>query len=121
MQQPTLEIGKQAEQLACRHLERHGLRLLAQNFRSRYGELDLIMRDGDTTVFIEVRSRQQDNLVDSLESIDRRKQRKLIRTAQFYLLSTPSLANRPARFDVVAITQQGITSQVDWIKDAFQT
>ena len=117
----TLDIGHQAEQLACRHLQAQGLHLLAQNYRTRFGEIDLIMRDGATTVFIEVRSRRQDNLVASLESVDSRKQRKIIRSAQAYLQVTPSLADQPARFDVVAITQQLRTSQIDWIKVAFQT
>jgi putative endonuclease len=121
MQVTTLDIGKQAEQLACHHLEQQGLRLLTTNYRSRYGEIDLIMRDRDTIVFVEVRSRKQGNLVDSLASIDRHKQRKLIRTAQFYLLVNPTLAKQPARFDVIAITQQTDVAQIDWIKDAFQT
>ncbi len=121
MQATTLDIGKQAEQLACRHLEQQGLNLLSTNFRSRYGEIDLIMQHRDAIVFIEVRSRKQGNMVDSLESIDRHKQRKLIRTAQYFLLTNPALAKRPARFDVVAITQKSDIAQIDWIKDAFQT
>lgn len=117
----TQDIGQHAEQLACRHLQSHGLQLLAQNYRTRFGEIDLIMRDGNTTVFIEVRSRRQHNLVDSLQSIDSRKQRKIILSAQAFLQATPLRADQPARFDVVAITQQINTSQIDWIKDAFQT
>lgn len=119
-QTSTLDIGKQAEHLACQHLQKSGLSLLTANFRSRHGEIDLIMRDRDTTVFVEVRSRKHGNLVDSLESVDRHKQRKLIRTAQFYLLANPALAKQPARFDVIAITQQPDTAQINWIKDAFQ-
>jgi putative endonuclease len=117
----TLESGKTGENLACDYLQQQGLTLLARNFRSRYGEIDLIMRDGSTVVFVEVRARQQHNLVDSLQSINASKQKKLIKTALYYLQTHSKLMDYPARFDVIAITNQPAASQINWIKDAFQT
>ncbi|MBI3562691.1 MAG: YraN family protein [Gammaproteobacteria bacterium] len=121
MKRNTQDIGNQAEALALQYLTAQGLTLVTRNFRTKSGEIDLIMRDGDSTVFIEVRSRQKNSLVNSLESIDHHKQRKLIRSAQYYLKATPTLANQPARFDVVAVTRHLDEFHTDWIKDAFQT
>lgn len=117
----TIESGNIAENLACEYLQQQGLTLLARNFRSRYGEIDLIMRDGNTLVFIEVRARKQHNLVDSLQSVNASKQKKLIKTALYYLQKNSKLMDYPARFDVIAITNRPAASDINWIKDAFQT
>lgn len=115
----TQTTGKEAEDLACQYLREQGLRLLERNFNSRYGEIDLVMRDRDTTVFVEVRYRGQHGMVDPLVSVDRRKQHKLIRTAQHYLQRQMALATSPARFDVIAITGAGKEPSIQWIKNAF--
>ncbi len=107
--------GQSAETVARRHLEKAGLSLIERNFRSRQGEIDLVMRDGDTLVFVEVRYRRQDRFGTGAESVDRRKRMRLVRAAQYYLLKHPADAERPCRFDVVSLAP----SRVDWIRDAF--
>ena len=116
----TQITGKHAEDLACQYLNQHGLSLLERNFNTRFGEIDLVMRDKDTTVFVEVRYRRHSDIVDPLSSIDTRKQRKLIRTAQYYLQRQHTVAHLPARFDVVAITEDDAQPKIQWIKNAFE-
>jgi len=108
--------GALAEQWAAQHLQRQGLQLVVQNYRSRYGEIDMVMRDGKTLVFVEVRLRRNADFGGAAASIDARKQQRIIRTAQQYLASlayTP-----PCRFDVVLMDDaQGRSAQ--WLKNAF--
>lgn len=107
-------VGSEKEQLGCRYLEGRGLRLVARNYRCRHGELDLVMRDGDTLVFVEVRFRRSTRFGGAAQSVDGHKQQRLAAAAGHYLQSHPSpLA---CRFDVLAI---GAADQIDWIKDAF--
>lgn len=108
--------GAQAEQLAVQYLQQQGLKLLIQNFRGRFGEIDLIMQDGATLVFIEVRLRHNSGFGDAAASIDARKQQRIIRTAQQYLAGiTPT---PPCRFDAVLLDDlQGHNLQ--WLKSAF--
>lgn len=109
--------GAQAEQWAAQYQSNHGLKLVEQNYRSRYGEIDLIMRDGETLVFVEVRLRGNANFGGAAASIDTRKQQRIIRTAQQYLTGLPRIP--PCRFDAVLMgdTQGG---QVAWLKNAFE-
>jgi putative endonuclease len=109
--------GVQAEQRAARFLEAQGLKLLERNYRSRFGEIDLIMRDGDTLVFVEVRLRSHDGFGGAAASVDQRKQKRLIATAQQYLstLSAPP----PCRFDAVLMSAlQG--TPPEWLRNAFE-
>ena len=98
--------------MALQFLQKNGLKLLARNFHSRFGEIDLIMQDSETIVFIEVRYRHSPRFGTSAESIGYRKQQRLIKTAQFYLLRHPH--NKACRFDVIAIDQS-----LQWIRNAF--
>lgn len=107
--------GRRMEKQARRLLEKSGLETLAHGYRSRYGEIDLIMRDGDTLVFAEVRYRKTSRWGDALETIDRHKQEKIIATAQTYLLENKHQG--PVRFDVIGYT--GEHEQPRWIKNAF--
>jgi len=109
--------GKLAESAACDYLQAQGLTLVERNYRCRGGEIDLIMKDGDSMVFIEVRYRASSRFGDGAESVDRNKQKRLIGTAAHYLQSHPQAANRPARFDVVFFDA---SSAIHWIKDAFR-
>jgi putative endonuclease len=114
-------VGKKAERIALNFLLGQDLRLIAQNFNCRVGEIDLIMRDGDTLVFVEVRYRRANRFASAAESINRRKQQKLIKAASFFLCRNSRWAERVARFDVVALdgpSEQQSTLQ--WIKDAFR-
>ncbi len=110
--------GTAAEDLACRYLEACGLTLVTRNFRCRVGELDLIMRDGEHLVFVEVRSRRHTRYGTPAESVTRTKQQRLLRAAALYLQRQH--LDLPCRFDVVAILQPGDKPQVEWIQDAFQ-
>ncbi len=115
----TRAQGERAETLACGFLERHGLRLLARNYRCARGELDLIMRDGSTLVFVEVRYRKGHRYGSAAESVDARKRGRLTATASHYLQSNPRAALAPARFDVVCVTPGAGGEHVEWIRDAF--
>ncbi len=111
--------GRQAEDRALHHLEQRGLRLLKRNWLCRSGELDLVMLDGDTVVFIEVRYRRHSAWGGALESIDRRKQQKLIRAAQLFLQTESRWSSHPCRFDVIAIEADSSTATPNWIRNAF--
>lgn len=112
--------GEAGEQLALEHLERHGLRLLERNVHARGGEIDLVMLDGATLVFIEVRSRASRGLVGALESVTPTKQRRVLTAARVYLGRHPEHASRPCRFDVVGITRDGGRSTLEWATNAFE-
>jgi putative endonuclease len=114
----SIELGHQVEQHACRYLESNGLRLIDKNFNCKSGEIDLIMQDGETLVFVEVRYRAKSKYGDSLDSVTRSKQNKIIRTAKYYLQQNDLYDKVPCRFDVIAVDEQ-INNQVTWIKDAF--
>ncbi|MDB5986064.1 MAG: hypothetical protein JWR16_1117 [Nevskia sp.] len=112
--------GAAAEAQAQRHLEAAGLRLIARNWRCRGGELDLVMRDRDTLVFVEVRSRARSDYGSALETIDARKQARLTLAARSFLNQHPEHAARPARFDVVALDGAADQPQtLDWLRAAF--
>lgn len=114
--------GQLAEDFAQRHLQKHGLRLLHRNWTCRSGELDLVMLDGDTVVFVEVRYRRHVAWGGALESVDLRKQQKLIKAAQLFLLKESRWARHPCRFDVVAIAgTAGTAEQPNWIRNAFDS
>jgi len=111
---PPGEIGDAKERLARGYLERQGLTCIAQNVRCRHGEIDLVMRDRDMLVFVEVRYRRSERFGGAAGSVDRRKQARLSAAAAFYLQRHPSPL--PCRFDVVGI---GTDDHVDWIRHAF--
>jgi len=112
--------GARAEQLARNYLEQQGLYFRQANFRCRRGEIDLIMQDGDTLVFVEVRYRRNSRYGTAAETVDRHKQRKLVTTALFYLQSNPQLARLSGRFDVIAISGDSGSPRIDWHPDAIQ-
>lgn len=97
------QLGHQGEQWALDYLLAKNFVLLQRQFRSRWGEIDLIMNDGDTLVFVEVKLRRQSRYGSPLESISKTKQRHLYKTADYYLLKYPYAG--PIRFDVVGIVQ----------------
>ncbi len=111
--------GAAWELAARRHLETAGLRLIAANQRYRMGELDLVMRDGDVVVFVEVRYRRSSGFGGSAPSVDAAKQRKLVLAAQCFLVEHADLARHPCRFDVVAVDGETDAPRVDWIRNAF--
>jgi len=108
------EQGRQWEDAALAHLERHGLVLVEANFRCKLGEIDLILRDGATLVFVEVRQRAAGAPVSAAASIGPAKIRRIIRAAQVYLQRFNRLP--PCRIDVVAIDGDDI----EWITNAIE-
>lgn len=110
-----MNSGLQAEQWAVQHLQQQGLKLVAQNYRSRFGEIDIIMQDKDVLVFVEVRLRRNGNFGGAAASIDTRKQQRIIHTAQHYLGSLKSTP--PCRFDAVLIDVE--SKKFEWLKSAF--
>jgi putative endonuclease len=113
------EIGKQAEYHACVFLQKQGLSLLDQNYNCRHGEIDLIMLDQDDIVFVEVRSRSRRDYGGAAESINKKKQLKLIKTATHFLQKRKCLYKVSSRFDVIAIQWTADDWQLEWIKNAF--
>lgn len=114
-----LERGIAAEALAARYLERQGLHLVTSNFRAKVGELDLIMSDRQVLVVVEVRSRSRTDFVTPGATVTRGKQRRLVRTAQFFLLRYRQFANWPVRFDVVEVTGDLAAAEIRWSRAAF--
>jgi putative endonuclease len=110
----TAQVGAQKEELARRYLESQGLRLVAHNVRCRLGEVDLVMRDAQTLVFVEVRYRRSERFGGAAASIGHRKRGRLIAAAAFFLQRSP--IDLPCRFDVVAI---GAGNRIEWIQNAF--
>ena len=108
-------IGRQAEDLALDYLRAHGLDLEKRNFNCSGGEIDLIMRDGDTRVFVEVRYRSSLAFGHPGATVDAAKQRRIAIAASRYLLSHDE---RPCRFDV--LTLSGRPPCIEWIRNAFE-
>lgn len=109
--------GKDAEARAARYLEARGLHIVERNYRSRYGEIDLIARDGVTLVFVEVRARSSNAFGGAAASITAAKRQKLTRTALHYLAGAGRTPQ--CRFDAVLLA--GDDGPVEWIRDAFGT
>lgn len=111
---PRAALGRDKERLASDYLVGQGLQPVARNHRCRFGEIDLVMRDGATLVFVEVRYRGSGRFGGPAATVDIRKQRRIALAAADYLKSHRSVL--PCRFDVVAI---GAQDQIQWLKDAF--
>lgn len=111
--------GSRWEELARAHLEAAGLRLRTRNFRCRLGELDLVMDEADTLVFIEVRYRRSPRFGGGIESVTAAKRQRLVQAAGLYLAAHPALANRPCRFDVMAVSGSPEQPHFDWRRAAF--
>lgn len=109
--------GAQAENNAEQFLQQQGLVLQQKNFRCKAGEIDLIMRDQQYLVFIEVRLRSNRQFSSAAESVTWKKQQKIVRAAQLYLLQHKLLDKARCRFDVVTFDR--LSGQPQWIKDAF--
>ena len=111
---PTQEQGRKGEESALAYLQRHGLVLIEANFRCKLGEIDLVMREGQTLVFIEVRQRADRSRGGAAASITPAKIRRILRAAQVYLQRFQRLP--PCRIDVVAIDG----GKLEWLRNAIQ-
>lgn len=112
--------GDNAEQACANWLSARGLQLIARNWRCRMGEIDLVMRDQATVVFIEVRFRSRSSHGGAAASVHQPKQRRLVAAARHYLARRPQHAACPCRFDVVAMSRDPAGELTfDWIQGAF--
>ena len=105
--------GVRGEDAAAELLESHGLRIVARNYRTRFGEIDIVARDGDCLVFVEVRLRANASFGGAVQSIGTGKRSRLVAAAQLFLMQTRS--RLPCRFDVVAIED----GKPQWLRAAF--
>ncbi len=121
----SVVIGATAELYAEQFLQQQGLIPRTRNYRSKQGEIDLIMLEktskGNTLVFVEVRLRTNKRFAPALETVDYRKQQKIIKTAMRFLQEQKLYDKIACRFDVVALDQTGTAPPVQWIKNAFST
>jgi len=114
-------VGNESEELALAFLRKRGLRLVCRNFRCRFGEIDLVMRDHASLVFVEVRYRKPGRYASAATSVDGGKQRRLILTGSVFLAGAPEFANSSVRFDVVALDGSSHRqSKIQWLRDAFR-
>lgn len=109
-------IGKSAESTAVGFLKARGLEVLLRNYRGKVGELDIVARDEQTLVVVEVRTRASDRFGGAAASVDGRKQAKIRRAAALLMQQRKDLAALPVRFDVIAMRGNCI---IEWIKHAF--
>jgi len=110
----TIDRGKLTENEACLFLEKQGLKLIEKNYRCRNGEIDLIMQDQETLVFVEVRYRTNNSFGSAVDSVDHGKIQKLIAAANHYVAKHQ--VDRPMRFDVIGFDA---SLKPDWINNAF--
>ena len=120
MPSPLQQSGSLGEDAAACHLRSCGFVVLRRNYHTRYGEADIIARDAKYLLFVEVKSRRAEMWGTPAEAVTREKQRKIIKTAQHFMLDNPSLDLQP-RFDVaeVFLNTDGKPVKLRWIKDAF--
>lgn len=115
--------GVEAERAAETFLLRQGLRIVARNYRTARGEIDIIADDGGTLAFVEVRMRSGNAFGGAEESIDRRKRQRIVAAARHFLASGPS-ADPPCRFDAMLLTPPAPRNPgdyaVEWLRDAFR-
>lgn len=115
------QIGQNAEDVAAKFLEAQGIELLLRNYRRRLGELDLVARQNDVLLVVEVRTRASDRYGGAAESIDFYKQRRIIRATQQLLQQRKDFARLRVRFDVIVVSNLNPEQpQLEWIKHAFE-
>jgi putative endonuclease len=119
VRQKPRSFGIHGEEIAAGYLARRGYRILERNFRTRMGEIDVIARDGDVLVFVEVKARRTDAFGGASSSVDRKKRVRLAKLARAYL-HRRGWADRPCRFDLVTIRGgDGMEPSVDLLQNAF--
>ena len=119
MTKERVELGRFGEELALKKIKRLGYKKVIRNYRCPLGEVDLIARDGDTLVFIEIKTRKNKSMEYVKEAVNARKRRQLSKVALAYIKSN-GCCDVKARFDVVAISLGGDKPQIEVIKNAFE-
>jgi putative endonuclease len=117
-ERPIPTLGKRGEALACRLLKEKGYKIIERNFLTPIGEIDIVAREGQTLVFVEVKTRESDAFGSAKWAVDRRKQQKLSRVALYYL-NLKAWQDRPARFDVVAVDMEPGGERIELFRNAF--
>lgn len=115
----TRERGSHWELAAESFLQKRGLRTIERNYLARVGEIDLIMMDGETLVFAEVRYRENETHGSGADSVTWFKQQRIIRAARSFLCRHPAKSHLPCRFDVISIGSRDGRTLFDWIQNAF--
>lgn len=110
-------IGTEGEDIAAGYLKSKGYNILQRNYKTPYGEADIVAKDNDTVVFVEVKTRKNKSFGQPFEAVDFRKQERLKRIALFFLKNSKSQLK--IRFDVMSITTQDGTYQIEHIREAF--
>ena len=113
------QLGNDSEDLALNYLLQQGYRLIQRNFRCKSGEIDLIVQKENQLVFVEVRSRTGNQYGEPSETVNRKKQDKIRKTARYYLYQHRNLEQYYCRFDIVSIVWKEGKATVEWIPDAF--
>jgi putative endonuclease len=119
MTERRLIVGRTGEDVAVQYLLQRGYYILERNYRCRFGEIDLVARDGDTLTFIEVKTRRSRTFGPAAAAVTHTKQRHLIKASQMYMVQHGKRDDL-CRFDVVTIDMDGQESRIELIKDAFQ-
>jgi len=115
-----LSLGKKGEDIAISHLKRMGYKIITRNYKSKFGEVDIIAKDRDTLAFVEVKTRKTEEFGDPKMAVTKRKQRQISKVASEYLKRS-GLSNVKARFDVVAIKLEQGRNNIEVVKDAFES
>ncbi|MBW2184979.1 MAG: YraN family protein [Deltaproteobacteria bacterium] len=118
MTEQRLSLGRWGEQQAVRYLKRRLYRIIETNYRAPTGEIDIIARRGKMLAFVEVKTRSGIQCGEAVEAVNARKQRQIIRTAQWYLAKHGQSSLQP-RFDVIAIQADETSHDLKHLKDAF--
>lgn len=113
----SIQQGAEAEEIACRYLLTQGFCLIERNYHSRFGEIDLIVAQGNTIIFVEVRQRRSRCFGGAAVSVTWKKQQKIQRSAAYFLQMYPKYQTFACRFDVIAL--DGPELKLNWIKNAF--
>jgi putative endonuclease len=111
-------LGKLGEDFACAELSRRGYTILARRYRTKYGEIDIVARDGSTVVIVEVKTREGRAFGEGAEAVTFSKQRRMLRMGTDYLLRR-KLADQPCRFDVVDVNIEGGVPRIEVYRNAF--
>ncbi len=113
------QFGKKSESLAVKHLKKQGYRIVEQNYRNNLGEIDIIAKEKDTLVFVEVKARNSSRFGNPKGAVTPKKKRKISMVALQYLKNSRQ-KNAKARFDVVAISLSGSSPKIELVRNAFE-
>jgi len=113
-----MRLGEKGEGVAVQFLKKQGYKIITQNYKTRIGEIDIIAREGDTLVFVEVKTRESIAYGKPFEAVDYFKKRKIVNVAMLYLKKMKEIP--PCRFDVISICYEQGKPDCELIKDAFE-